>query len=322
MYSPVNNKTSVAAVADWVGKFNIQTTPDGLTMIPPASDQAKFDGLVFPPHLADWLKDIRLLRHIPLCYLVPDSALLPPEAIRFFHVDYTWIDRVIDGVFSAANTGTVDATFTYVFLQKVREELDNYLEELATVPEDDGKPLPTGWKYGVNPMTGMLIRSELVKRWPDMIVVAYADESATAKRIGVLRAEPISKDIYIALFAGQPKKVEIREPNIGIRFGVEGDAPHYKVDKRDDKGVKIGGQFDILINDKRCLNLTDLKTKMSSARMAALNLQQPPYIQNFLTSVDESKGSVAPAITHLFLKLKSGKQIKIDKLMAKFIDMI
>src|SRR5215208_1726454 len=112
MYSPVNKKTSVAAVAEWVGKFKIENTADGLTMIPPADEKSLFDKFAFPAHLEDWLTNIRLLRHIPLCYLVPDADLLPPEAIRFFHVDYTWIDRVIDGVFSAANTGTVDATFT------------------------------------------------------------------------------------------------------------------------------------------------------------------------------------------------------------------
>src|SRR5262249_9248244 len=131
MYPPVNKQTSVAAVAEWVGKFTIETTPDGLSMSPPVSEKSLFDGLMIPAHLLGWLTDLRLLRNIPLSYLVPDPELLPPEAIRFFHVDYTWIDRVIDGVFAAANTGTVDATFSYFYLRNSREELDKRMDALA-----------------------------------------------------------------------------------------------------------------------------------------------------------------------------------------------
>jgi hypothetical protein len=37
----------------------------------------------------------------------------------------------------------------------------------------------------------------------------------------VLRREPISKDLLIALFAGEPTLVTVSEPFKGMRFGVE-----------------------------------------------------------------------------------------------------
>src|SRR5262249_16955419 len=145
-----------------------------------------FPDLFVPERLYTWLLNLRLLRPVPLSYLVPDPALLPTESIRFFHVDPTWIDRVIDGVFAAGNTGTVDATFTYPLLQASRAYLDTGLEQLAqaslaeaatAVLPDPPKDFSSGasWRAAKDPMTGMLIRSELTRRWPDMIVEGFSD---------------------------------------------------------------------------------------------------------------------------------------------------
>src|SRR5262249_15575465 len=147
----------------------------------------------------------------PLTYLVPDQALLPTESIRFFHVDPTWVDRIVDGVFSAANTGTVDIVFSCQLLALARKALDKRLEDLA-----DSNVAGSTWTADKE-MTGMLIGCELVRRWPDMIVQAYGGSTPVA----VMRAETLSRDIYIALFAGQPTKVTIQEPFNGVRFGVE-----------------------------------------------------------------------------------------------------
>jgi len=165
MYSPLNTKagtvqSGAATVSGDLAQFQVQlqsfrgAPPDGLEV-----DTSTFllpGTAVLPQRLYDWLRDLQLLRNIPLCYLVPDSALLPPESIRFFNVDRTWVERVIDGVFAAANTGTVDITYSVAMIDTVR----------ATITQD------RQW-WQKEGLTGMLIRSDLVRRWPDMISWAF-----------------------------------------------------------------------------------------------------------------------------------------------------
>lgn len=53
-----------------------------------------------PKELVDWLIKLKLLVGVPYNYLVPDQAYLPPESIRFFHLDPNWIDALVDGALS------------------------------------------------------------------------------------------------------------------------------------------------------------------------------------------------------------------------------
>src|SRR2546430_17594012 len=49
---------------------------------------------------------LRLLVGVPFQYLVPDAAMLPEESIRFFHIDRSWTDRLVDGVLTVGEVGT------------------------------------------------------------------------------------------------------------------------------------------------------------------------------------------------------------------------
>jgi hypothetical protein len=55
---------------------------------------------VLPDDLATTLAELRLLCGIPYNYLVPDERMLPPESIRFFHLDMDWVNALIDGAYS------------------------------------------------------------------------------------------------------------------------------------------------------------------------------------------------------------------------------
>src|ERR1700761_2300950 len=98
MYEQLSTKTGVQAVEQYRSTFQIQTAPDGLVFAPPQPNSFYGD-VSIPDRLRAYVTDLRLLLHIPLAYFVPDAGLLPPESIRFFNVDPTWMDRVIDGVF-------------------------------------------------------------------------------------------------------------------------------------------------------------------------------------------------------------------------------
>lgn len=317
MYEPLQTKSAVALLKEWFSGISYQQGADGVELVMPLTTKSGIVGkLAFPDRLEEYLVGLRLLRNIPLCYLVPDAALLPPESIRFFNVDYTWVDRVIDGVFASANTGTVDATFTYTFLSEIRKALD---ARLANVAKETGDT--SNWAPGAKPMTGMLMRSAIVRRWPDMIVEAFRDAAGT-QPAGLLRAEPISKDVYIALFAGAPQRVLVKEPFVGVRFGVEKEGteenPVYRVDKRDADGKQILGDVTIPLTPERRMQLLGVAGQMGSVpRRVALHLEQRPYQQIFLKTIQEEKGSVSP-LTRGPITLSRGRLMKLDKYVARF----
>jgi hypothetical protein len=317
MYDRIHDQSAMQALRAWMDQCNFRPGgPDGLEVIPP-SGAAEIVFPDIPQRLHDWFVNVRLLRHIPLPYIVPDAALLPSESIRFFHVNPTWIDCVIDGMLSAADIGTVDLTFTAMMLQIIRRDLDDALTAIVKtqVPASNWTPN--------NPMTGFLMRSEAVRRWPDMVISAFdnADGSQAkedAQRpIAVLRHECISDTIYIALFAGEPKRVEIREPHVALRFGVEvikGTPKKYQVRARGENGGDLNSDLplapfrpgsvlnvfqlakDISAKDK---NLAQLANKPTQAikdpappHRVALDLERPPFIQDFsnLNTADENSG--------------------------------
>jgi hypothetical protein len=288
-----------------------------------------------PDALRSWLLDLRLLRRVPLCYLVPDARLLPPESIRFFNVDQMWIDRLIDGVYSAATVGTVDVIFTYGFLGAVRNALDDDLAKLASTLSPD-----VPWRPGDDPMTGCLIRSELVRRWPDLIVTAYQKAGGLQQGkiipptspLAVLRAETLSPDIFIALFGGMPKQVQITEPRVGMRFGVDVDNNGKNfIHLRQADGSQDGTQkyVDFENAQRRTLNFSKLLSDIpkdkkyqlgTGPRTIAIQFERPAQVQDFVVG-DETQGSVSPF--HLvqqfgqFLPLPRGQQMSLEKFTAR-----
>ena len=295
--------TGVQAVLDLVSVYDVQPSQDGLEFASPGDlDKWNVQDVTMPARLRAFLEDIRRLRRIPISYLVPDPTLLPPESIRFFHVNQTWIDRVIDGIFSNTNVGTVDFHYSLTTLQMIRSAVD---------------PAPNG-------MTGLLIRSELTRRWPKMIVRAFSSAEAGVddeSTIEVLRYEAISRDIFIALFAGTPKRVHIREPFEGTRFGVEGTPPNYEVDKRNPDGSLVTASDDeepITLRSQtvRTLDLLALQNQlaargMNDPRGIALHLEQKPFVQIFRDSVQEPQGSLPPP-PNLQVQLKNGKLFTLE----------
>ena len=74
------------------------THPDQLAPLQPEGD--------LPPYLESFLAHLRLLVGVPFEYLVPDDRLLPPESIRFFYLDRSWADRLVDGAAAVGQIGS------------------------------------------------------------------------------------------------------------------------------------------------------------------------------------------------------------------------
>jgi hypothetical protein len=187
---------------------------------------------VVPFELRRWLARLRLLEGVPFAYLVPDSALLPPESIRFFYLDRRWTDALVDGALSVGSVTSDDRSQLEQLHAVVRAEVDDAERRVRPVGGE-------GAESASGTITGFLLRSRAVSGWPGMHVRAYDRELAEGdnavvpegdtRRLRLLRLERLAPAVLLALFDGVPAIVHIEEPRRGIQFGIRldpsGDRP-------------------------------------------------------------------------------------------------
>jgi hypothetical protein len=104
--------------------------------------------LDLPDSVRTWFEDLALLKGLPFNYLIPDEKMLPTESIRFFQVDESWVECLLDGAFSIGRVLSKD------------HERDSDLSQ----------HLP-----GERKLSGFLLRSDVVAGWPGLLVDGYAN---------------------------------------------------------------------------------------------------------------------------------------------------
>ena len=155
-----------------------------------------------PPDLKTWFEQLGLLYDVPFNYLVPDERMLPPESIRFFWLDWFWIESLLDGAFSIGRVQNSD----------VQQDSNN-------------NPLTSKAKQ----ITGFIMRSEVVSGWSDLQI--DGSESSIAgdlpmlenQKLTILRCDRLSEDVLICLFDGEISTVDISLKPEGLHFGFNGD---------------------------------------------------------------------------------------------------
>lgn len=182
-----------------------------------------------------WLGRLCLLEGVPFPHLVPDPAVLPPESLRFFYLDLDWIEAALDGALSVGTATGRDRMVSAALYADVR---DAALRAAAAVRA--GAPGEGGASSGAPALpprsAGLLLRSALVSGWPGLSVQGLAG----GQPLPVLRMEPLSGSVLLCLWAGVPDRVELAEPQQGLRFGLGDDG---RVRLRSVAG-QVGGQRD------------------------------------------------------------------------------
>ncbi|MGV1009717.1 MAG: hypothetical protein ACOYBY_14060 [Dermatophilaceae bacterium] len=196
-----------------------------------------------PPGVAAALANFALLRGLPLTYLVPQLALLPDESIRFFTVDHGWLDALATGLLSVGGTGTRATAFaarnagparaqvradlrrTAATLNAARARIADAAVAAARSRSEEDMTSAAA----TDVVTGLLLRSSAVSRWPQLEVRAFAEppapeaDPAGLSPLAPLRLERLTPSLLLVLFAGTPAAVWIEEPHHGLQLGFDRD---------------------------------------------------------------------------------------------------
>jgi hypothetical protein len=180
---------------------------------------------VAPPSLPDevvtWFGDLAALRGVPFNYLVPDERMLPPESIRFFHVDQNWIDALVDGAFSIGRATVSGQALEAEHAPRVRGLARSAAgRRRANLQAASGRPPPAA------PVSGFLLRSQAVAGWPNLRVAGYRDAEASDP-VSAVRVERLSADTMLCLFDDVAASMYLREPPEQLHHGVEEDSGGY-----------------------------------------------------------------------------------------------
>ncbi|MEU7501204.1 hypothetical protein AB0B52_29795 [Streptomyces griseofuscus] len=140
-----------------------------------------------------WLTRLTKLETVPFGHLVPDERLLPRDGLKFFHVDPQWIHAAVDGALSVGVGHTLDA------------DLNDLAREMRDVPQ---------------PVSGVLIRSEIVSHWPQTVITAFAGDHV----VKPMRQQILGDDLMILLYTEVIDRFTLAEPPQGLHFGLNGDS--------------------------------------------------------------------------------------------------
>jgi hypothetical protein len=194
----------------------------------PEGMQSLLGDVALPLDIERWLARLALLEGVPFNYLVPHEAMLPPESIRFFHLDLQWVDAMIDGAFSVGRNLTAGPTpatlgIDHALLKAARARS---LREVAAVRARRlGKPPAP---VSLQAVSGFLLRSSLVADYPGLGVNAYPkggtpEDRADAEPLALLRFDRLGahSDTLICLVDGEAARFDIHEPPEHLHYGLE-----------------------------------------------------------------------------------------------------
>lgn len=276
----------------------------------PAQTPPDTSGGDLPQYLESFLAQLRLLVGVPFTYFVPDAGLLPPEAIRFFHVDRSWTDRLVDGALAVGKVGTREQAHHHAHAETVQRALDRTERQVRSLQRGkatfmacrlaaEQDPAPAGI------VTGLLLRSVVVSEHPDLEVRSFRDGVG----LRTLRLARIADTLLLALFDGVPDRVTLEEPHRGVTFGVPNPA---QIPVRDPTGHEVPGTPDVSVpfrsNGKKVLAIRELRNRLQDAHLAdpshvppqtgsasfALAVLSPPWRQRFEGAGGSGPGPVLP----------------------------
>lgn len=298
-----------------------------------------------PPYMESFLAHLRLLVGVPFDYLVPDARLLPDESIRFFYLDRSWTDRLVDGAMAVGKIGSRDQAFHQARSGPVSQQIDLTERIVRDLQRKRDSFSNLKQANDANPaaadvVTGFLLRSAAVSGWPHMEVRAYSQDiqdgktpfdpsldPAKSAQLPTLRLELLSPSVMIALFQGIPQLVTIEEPHHGIVFGVHaGPNNSLDISLRDTLGNQIVDQNDNAIplpvpfrsGNKRVIDVKALYNALANAQKTQASMPvingsaafatealDPPFRQRFEGTVDHAGTGGGPVGFVSFISIAS-----------------
>jgi hypothetical protein len=213
----LQSKTFSVSLYNWKRAHvqQLRQAEDQLLHASPLEVESKPESVPLPKEVAGWFKSLSLLKGVPFNYLVPDERLLPVESIRFFQLDWLWIECLLDGAFSIGRVMEAD-----------RRRDAAHAQSPAANPHAN--------------VSGLLMRSEVVAGWPGLLVDGFHNQ----QKLPLLRMDRLSANVMLCLFEGAITAVDLHLRPEMVHFGLDWEEGSFYKKLRDSKGDAGGGKLE------------------------------------------------------------------------------
>jgi hypothetical protein len=191
----------------------------------------ELDDEPIPDVVTTWLGRAQQLYGLPFNLLVPDARALPPESIRFFFLDPTWIGALTDGALSVGRTTTLDAEHDAAVAATVHAAAARARNAVRPRALGREASLPSG-----DVLSGFLLRSAAIANWRGVEIAVYKDAARTDPAT-LVRLDRVSDNVLLCIVEGTVAAVRFTQPIEGLQFGVE-STTGWTVGLR---GLNVGG---------------------------------------------------------------------------------
>jgi hypothetical protein len=176
---PAHDSIDLRHTSHGVSHFLHESLRDASRLIASADNGVHDPELVTPynevnvPKSVDWMVvfkfvlDLFHLHNVPPHYLFNDPSHIPPESLRFFLLDQSWVDALVDGALSLGNHMEQS---TDNVRQHIKDRIKDYMESKD----------PDFGYYPPMPRFGFIVRSEVVQKFPDLKVEVISDQKSSA----------------------------------------------------------------------------------------------------------------------------------------------
>ncbi|KAJ5762012.1 uncharacterized protein N7511_005394 [Penicillium nucicola] len=157
---------------------------------------APYDELNVPTS-PDWrvvlrfVLDLLFLIRVPSQYLFSEPKCLPEESLRFFYIDENWTHALVDGALSLGNH--VDQKEDHV-----RKAIHKAIQRYRQKPHPELEDVPPTPKFG------LLLRSDLVARFPDLEVKVESKTTERSPTCLLARHEVLSPGVMLVFLTEIP----------------------------------------------------------------------------------------------------------------------
>jgi hypothetical protein len=168
--------------------------------------------------ITEWLSRLLLLYDVPIEYLLPTDRLLPPENIRLFHVDPSWLEALADGALSIGAARLTRYDRGPDGRHREREALRRMTTQYRRLQRNEvlGGAQDLDDPRNRQPISGFVLRSDLLRTFPG-VAIELRDKVG---KLEDLRHVNLAGDVRIVLVRGIPTEIVIKEPREALRFAL------------------------------------------------------------------------------------------------------
>jgi hypothetical protein len=153
----------------------------------------------FPDVVIAFLKELAALKGVPLSYLIPDKKYITKttgdsDILTVFHLDPKWIFALLDGAVSLTGLRLLDT----------KTQVEGIINEV----------------YDHSVCSGFLLHSKIVSGWRGLEIKAF-DQILKEPMKNPIRFERITPELFLGIFKGTIKKLNIKQPYEGLHFGIK-----------------------------------------------------------------------------------------------------